>query len=374
MVSALVVAGLAAAVAFAASTDFSEPSSSPVLVAPGPTWPAIADVDGDGDRDVAVASEGADAVTILINNGSGNLHERATNSPVSTGADPVAMVATDLDGDGDPDLATADQIGHDVTVLINNGSGSFRERSTSPEAGGSRPFALAAADIDGDTDQDLLVADTFDGIHVLRNNGAANFSELGSSPELAGRFPSGLALADLDGDADLDLAVTNGGDDTVSILRNNGRGNFAEEATSPEATDHEPFGVVAADLDSDGDPDLAITNQGRHDVTILRNNGRANFSQPAFSPEVVDLTPLGIVARDFDGDTDTDLAVADRGSDAVSILDNTGSGDFVEAPTSPESTGDQPVLLDAGDLDGDADDDLVVSDNAASEVTVLENR
>ena len=279
-------------------------------------------------------------MTILINNGAGNLHERATNSPVATGDDPVAMVATDLDGDADPDLATADQLGHDMTILINNGSGGFHERSTSPEAAGSRPFALAAGDIDGDADQDLIVADTFDGVQVFRNNGAGNFSELGSSPEHAGSFPGGLALADLDADSDLDLAVANGGDDDVSILRNNGRGNFIEEAASP-ATDHQPFGVVAADLDDDGDPDLAITNQGRHDVTILRNNGHAAFSQPAFSPEVVDLTPLGIVARDFDGDTDTDLAVADRGSDGVSILDNTGSGNFVEAPTSPESTGDR---------------------------------
>ena len=219
-----------------------------------------------------------------------------------------------------------------------------------------------------------ILADTFDQVLIYRNNGAGNFTQLTTSPEESGTFPAGVALADLDGDSDLDLAVTNGGDDTVSILRNNGRGNFVKEPTSPEATDRSPFGVVATDLDGDGDPDLAVTNQNRHDVTILRNNGRANFSQPAFSPEVVDLTPLGIVASDFDGDTDTDLAVADRSSDGVSILDNTGSGDFVEAPTSPEATGDEPVLLAAGDLDGDADDDLVVSDNNASEVTMLENR
>src|SRR5262245_59280045 len=130
-VSALLLVGIAA-VALAASTDFSEPSSSPVLVAPRPTFPVIADIDGDTDRDVAVASNGADAVTILINNGAGDLHERATNSPVSTGADPVAMVAADLDGDGDPDLATADQLSFGMTILINNGSGGFHERSTSP--------------------------------------------------------------------------------------------------------------------------------------------------------------------------------------------------------------------------------------------------
>src|SRR3954463_9581845 len=110
-ISALVLAGLAASVALAASTDFIEPRSSPVLVGASPTFSAAADLDGDGDRDVAVASDGTDAVTLLINNGSGALHERA-NSPLGTGDDPVSIVATDLDGDADPDLATADQLGH----------------------------------------------------------------------------------------------------------------------------------------------------------------------------------------------------------------------------------------------------------------------
>ena len=118
-VSALALVGLAAAVALAASTDFAERPSSPVLVASRPTFPVIADLDGDGDRDAAVASNGADAVTILVNNGAGDLHERATNSPVGTGADPVAMVATDLDGDGDADLATADQLSFGLSILIN---------------------------------------------------------------------------------------------------------------------------------------------------------------------------------------------------------------------------------------------------------------
>jgi hypothetical protein len=81
-----------------------------------------------------------------------------------------------------------------------------------------------------------------------------------------------------------------------------------------------PFAIVAADLDGDGDQDLAVANIASDNVTILRNNGSGKFAQPASSPVAVGNGPFAIVAADLDGDGDQDLAVANLISANVTIL------------------------------------------------------
>jgi hypothetical protein len=107
-----------------------------------------------------------------------------------------------------------------------------------------------------------------------------DFFEPASSPEAAGDTPQGVAAADLDGDGDQDLAVANLFSDNVTILKNNGSGNLRETASSPIATGDAPAKVAAVDLDGEGDQDLAVVNQS-NTVTILRNNGHARFRERA---------------------------------------------------------------------------------------------
>ena len=108
-------------------------------------------------------------------------------------------------------------------------------------------------------------------------NAIAAIVQPASSPETVGTRPEGIAAGDLDGDADLDLAVANTGTDNVTILRNNGGGNFFETARSPVGAGDRPQQLVAADLDGDADRDLAVTDYDSSTVTILRNNGGARF-------------------------------------------------------------------------------------------------
>src|SRR5919204_358128 len=89
-----------------------------------------------------------------------------------------------------------------------------------------------------------------------------NFVEPASSPEATGAGPHGVAAADLDGDGDRDLAVVNLSAGNVTILKNNGNGNFTEAVTSPELTVFSfPQSVAVADVDADGDLDLAVAHQ-----------------------------------------------------------------------------------------------------------------
>jgi FG-GAP-like repeat len=111
-------------------------------------------------------------------------------------------------------------------------------------------------------------------------------------------------------------------DSTLTVLRNNGAGNFTEPATSPESTGIVPEQPAAADFDLDGDQDLAVANAFTNNVTVLRNAGHANFAQPPTSPEPVGMFPGGMTAADLDGDGDSDLAVGNVNSDNVTILRN----------------------------------------------------
>jgi hypothetical protein len=371
----LVVTALVA-VAWAASTDFVEPASSPVMVGVGPHGIVAANFDADADTDLATVNISGGNVTILRNNGSGRFTALA-RSP-DAGSFPDALAAADLDGDADQDLAVANQVSNDVTILRNNGAGAFNERPTSPEAAGMIPAAVTTADLDGDGDQDLAVANATEPtgtVTILRNNGAGNFTEPASSPEVVGDKAISVAAADFDGDHDQDLAVANQQSGNVSILLNRGHGNFDPAATSPEPAGTFPQGVAVIDLEGDHDPDLAITNQGSSNITLLRNNGHASFSEPPSSPVPVGARPLAPAAvADFEGDGDQDLAEPNIDDDDVTVLRSNGHGSFGEPATSPEGVGDGPISIAAADFDGDLDPDLATANENVSTVTILRNR
>ena len=132
--------------------------------------------------------------------------------------------------------------------------------------------------------------------------------------------------------------------DNVTILRNNGSGNFTEPASSPEAAGDGPRSVVAADLDGDTDQDLAVANNGSDNVTILLNSAPATSPSRPRAPRRPATGPTSVAAADLDGDTDQDLAVANLSSDNVTILRNNGSGNFTQPASSPEAAGAQPFV------------------------------
>ncbi len=325
---------------------FAEPASSPEAAGSGPTAIVAANLDADTDQDLAVVDDLSGQVTILRNAGTGNFSE-PTTSPETVGGSPSSIAAADFDGDADPDLAvtSSDNNTENVNILRNKGNGDFVEPTSSPEDAGLAPAAIAAADLDGDptsTSRSPTVQSA--NVTILRNAGNGNFAEPGSSPVAVGTFPSAIVVADLDGDTDPDLAVADNGPDDVSVLANNGSGKFAKPATSPEAVGPDPLSLTAGDLDGDDDVDLAVVNLGAN-VTILKNVGGADFVEPASSPEPAGSGPFAIASADIDGDSKLDLAVANNAANSVAILRNVSGVNFAEAASSPEPTGLTPAAL-----------------------------
>ena len=278
---------------------------------------AAGELNGDGKTDVAVVND--QGVSVFFNGGSGTLLQPVS---FSTGTGPASVAIGDLNGDGKADLAVANRgvsngtemVGGDVAVLLNMGGGTFVAANY---PAGVSPVAVAMADLNGDGKADLAVA-SGTGVSVLINNGNGTFGapvNYGS-----GTNPFSVAAADLNGDGKIDLAVaSNAGG--ASVLLNIGNGTFAAAVNNSYPGPNNGSGpVVIGDLNGDGRPDLAAVTHSDscNAVTVLLNQGSGVFGAPSY----VSLdNPYAVTLGDLNGDGQLDLAVPN--GDGVAVLLNT---------------------------------------------------
>jgi hypothetical protein len=327
------------------------------------------DLDGDGDIDLAVTGDNPGKVWVLLNSGDGTF---VPDSTYTINWYPWSICAADLNGDGHNDLAVAVEEGEymgNVTVLLNNGDATF-----SPPASyyvGGAVHSVFAADFDGDGDIDLATGHYFtgNGVSILLNNGDGTFTVSGSCPTPSDVIS--LFAADLDGDKDLDLATASGLSGWVSVLLNNGKGSFVLDSSYNAG--YGPFSVFATDLNGDGYNDLAAAGQYSEYfgfVKVFLNNKDGTFSLD--STYGTSVATYAIFASDLDGDSDIDLAVTNQMCQDVSILLNNGDGTFSSDYT--YSVGTWPSSIFAADFDNDGDIDLATANSNSGNVSVLLNQ
>ena len=287
-----------------------------------------------------------------------------------TGSSNLSVFAADLDGDGDLDLAMATvNPTETATVILNNGDGTYG--SPSSYAVGERPRSIVAADFDGDGNLDLAISYLgpplvqASGVSILMNDGNGTFSNRVDYG--VDHYPGSVFAADLDGDGDLDLATANFDSDNLSVLLNNGDGSFAAVANYPVNVG--PESIFAADLDNDGDLDLATANVSSHNISVLLNYGNGTFVP--YMSYSTDYSPYSIFAADLDNDTDLDLMTSNLSSNSVSILLNDGHANF--SNSSNQQVGNSPNSIFAADLEGDGDLDLITANSNSDNVSILLN-
>ncbi len=251
------------------SSGFTKLGNFPVGFAPRSL--VAADLNDDGKIDLAVASEKSNAVTILLNDGQAHF-ANPVNIPV-LGA-PVGLTVANLDGVAGSDIAVVSFDSNKVTVLPNRSSnGTLLFGTPTSFNVGSGPFSVTNGDFDRDGDLDLAVANVLsDNVSILLNLGNGLFAP--ATNVSAGTGPSSLSAVDLDRDGDLDLAVTNGTSTNLAILRNLGTGKFSAPETFgagdfPTAL---PFAVAAGDINGDNSIDLAVANSDSDNISLFQNS------------------------------------------------------------------------------------------------------
>jgi hypothetical protein len=186
-----------------------------------------------------------------------------------------------------------------------------------------------------------------------------------------GSGPSAVVVADLDRDGDLDLAVANNTSGTVSVLLGNGDGTFGGRVDY--ATGTFPYAVAVADLNGDGFLDLAVGNGGGG-VSVLLGKGDGTFQARVDSPSPTSQCPDadGVAIGDLDGDGKLDLVVANdlpSGPATISLMRGNGTATFGAPSTWPTGNATESVAL--GDFDRDGRLDVAAANLGSSTVTVL---
>jgi Ca2+-binding RTX toxin-like protein len=301
----------------------------------------------------------------------GNFSQPST-SPETAGPAPLSVTAAKLNSDANIDLAVTDFVSSSVSILLGDGNGNFTPAATSPETSDGTSNSVAAGNFNGDSNTDLATANLDGGdVTILLGSASGDFTEPGTSPEVAGTGPISIVAANLGGDANTDLAVLNNDTTDVTILLGDGAGAFTAAGTSPETVGGDPRSIVAANFNGDSNTDLAVANRGTDNVTILLGSATGDFAEPASSTEGAGDAPNGITAANFGGDGNVDLAVANRDSDNVTILLGDGTGNFTAAGTSPEPAGNAPRSLVAANLGGSISNDLAVANAESDNVSIL---
>jgi hypothetical protein len=335
----------------------------------GPDRLAAADVNNDAQIDVAVANSGSGTVSVLLGNGDGTFKAPAAQVIGIAGAKTLQVSFGDLNHDNKPDLVIANLMG-DLLVATGNGDGTFA--SARSHSVGATPYWSAISDLDGDGNLDVAVANNVsNNVSVLLGDGRGAFRAAARNFPV-GSGPTGLVIADSNRDGKPDVMTCNRDGMTVSALTNNGDGTFLMHQGF--ATNAQQNGITAADIDRDQKPDLITTNGKDGLLNLLFGNGDANGSFRATNDYVSvgkDAAPHGIASADFDLDGHADVVTANSASNGVTVLGGDGKGRFTMSHVL--SVGRMPLFPVVADFNGDGRPDIAVANRMDNTVSVLLN-
>ncbi len=334
---------------------------------------AAADVDGDGDLDVVAASLNLDTVSWFENtDGLGTFGPEQVITNLADGAFSVA--AADVDGDGDLDVVVAAYFSDTVSWFENaDGLGTFgAEQVITNLADGAR--TVTAADVDGDGDLDVVVgSDRDDTVAWFENtDGLGTFGAEQVVSNLLDS-PTSVQAADMDGDGDLDVVVGSYADDTVAWFENtNGLGTFGPPQIITSVANG-VTSVAVADVDGDSDMDVIVTSYIDDTVAWFENtDGLGTFGAEQVITNLAD-GARAVTVADVDGDGDLDVAVASALDDTVAWYDNAdGLGTFGSEQVIT-NLADGAYAVTVGDVDGDGDLDIVAGSANDDTVSWFEN-
>lgn len=314
-----------------------------------------ADFNADGNPDFATANHTSQDIAVRFGNGNGTFGPVATY-PVGRS---LSLATADFNSDGFPDFVVGvENPGgpYLIRMLSGNGAGTFGAAVTVGDVGSFAPTDMVAADLNGDGNMDLAVIHL--NVTLFMGNGAGAFvNQVGLSsgfPPNLGHLTS-LQVTDINGDGNLDVAVagvrTTNDTGVFKVFLADGAGGFVNGFSLDFPFPSSSMG--SGDFNSDGHADFVVSEPRSNLFRLLLGDGHGGFS---LSDSATNFETAGfIVVDDFNSDGKLDLAL---GSGGIKVLLGDGAGGFSFAGA--YEVGESGKMA-AADFNGDNKQDLIVA-------------
>ncbi len=351
------------------------------------------DLDDDGKPDLASTKQGIASDLLILRNTStlGTLSFVA--SSVNVTAQTFNIACGDLNGDGKPDLVASrgGATRNEVFVLTNTstvGSISFAVAPKLLMDVGHSSFRVAIRDLNLDGKPEVIVSNAFDDaanndniVYVFVNQSTAGALNINPTPVkltvTGANTTYGLDVQDLDGDAKPEIILNQFTQSNVFVLKNTSGANVSFSASQQVTLAGSLNNITTADFNEDGKLDIAATSSFDNRAIVLLNQstaGAISFGAP------INLTtgtfPWGIDASDVDGDGDVDLLVGNRGASVtdLTLFKNNGNNASVGFTPVSISAGKKSRNVRVGDFDGDGKPDFAYTTDVSNSVDVIRSK
>ncbi|CAF1321342.1 unnamed protein product [Rotaria sordida] len=355
---------------------------------------AVGDFDNDTISDVVVINNGINSILVLR---SYTIYLLANQTKYSTGDNsfPYLIAVDDFNNDKQLDIVVTDILWSNIDLFIGHSNGTFENQKASSVIKEVDSDLLLIGDFNNDKQADIVVTIYYSNeLGIYLGDGTGNFDNGYICMVGNNSIPSSIAIGDFDGDKNLDILVANNYGDNVGFLHGYGNGTFAEVVNYPTgyyspifisvgdfnndnlldfvSADYDsPWSAVLNDFNKDAIVDIAVLNPDIPSINIFLGDGHGNFPKKMTLLIEDASNSYSIATGDFNNDKEVDIAVANFGTNDISVLLLRYQPDFVNSTVYYQKTNPHPSAVAIGDFNNDYQLDIVVTNAGIDNVQIF---